>query len=59
MVARQLFTFDLPASVQIRDDLNAIMANSHLSSYFQSFAREVIVDFITNNCSLYKFVCKA
>lgn len=43
MAARQLFTLEVPASVGIRDDLNAIMANTHLSAYFQSFAREVII----------------
>lgn len=41
MVARQLFTFELPENVQIRDELMSIISNSHLSSYFQGFAREV------------------
>lgn len=41
MVARQLFTFELPENVQIRDEIMSIISNSHLSAYFQGFAREV------------------
>lgn len=41
MVARQGFIFKLDEDVPNHDDLMNIMSNGHLSSYFQSFAREV------------------
>lgn len=41
MAARQLFNLELSEDVAIRDDLLNITSNAHLSSYFQSFARDV------------------
>lgn len=56
MAARQLFTIELPVNVSCRDDLINIMSNSHLSSYFQSFAREVLKFFSIKYCICYYFL---
>lgn len=46
LAARQLYPIQLEEAVVDLDELNNILNNSHLSSYFLSLARQVRLSFI-------------
>lgn len=52
MLARQGYIVKLDEDIPHHDDLENIMSNSHLSTYFQSFAREVGITFLCLFCKV-------